>query len=446
MPSLILHAHVVTMNATRDVFDDGYVLVADDGRIAGVGPAAQAPAADGHTVIEARGMIAIPGLVNAHQHLWQHLMMGAPPLAGHVMQHPTAASLQPGDLRTAATLAAAEMLAGGTTCVLHHMLPGSDPQALADTIEPLAAFGMRQTVAIDHPTADPAALEAARVRWHGADAGRVRLALHVATDVSAVARGRVHERDIAAAYAFAMAHGLRLTTLATSGESSVAWESAMARAGRSGVMHMMELGVLDSRWMLVHADRLSATDVSLMRESGCHAVATPIADAVRGQGSSTWTALARAGVPCALASDGPARSCTVDMVEQMKAMVLVQNTVLLDPTAQSAEAALEMATLGGARALGLDHEIGSLEPGKRADIAVFDMRGPHFQAMHKPISGLVCCARGSDVHMVLVDGRIVWRDGRPAAAWDPETLALDGQQRSASWMARVAAIPAAALV
>jgi len=194
----------------------------------------------------------------------------------------------------------------------------------------------------------------------------------------------------------------------------------------------------------VHGDRLSATDVLLMRESGCHAVATPIADAVRGQGPSVWTDLARMGVPCALASDGPALSCTVDMVEQMKAIVLVQNAVRLDPSSMSAEAALEMATLGGARALGLAHEIGSLEPGKRADIAVFDLRGPHFQTVHKPISSFVCCARGGDVSVVLVDGRIVWQDGRPVAAWDPTALARDGRERSARLAERASRNQAAA--
>ncbi len=437
MGILILHGCVVTMNAARDVFDSGFVLVADDGRIAGVGPGSEAPEHHTGTVIDARGMIVVPGLINTHQHLWQHLVMGTAPEGAQVALAALRSALEPQDLRVAATLAAAEMLGGGTTCVLHHAVAGADTQSLADTIEPLAAFGMRQTVAIDHPSANDADLQAALARWHGADDNRVRLAVHVATDVCAVAQGQVQEHEIAAAYGFAQAHGLRLTTNTASDDDTPAWEAAMRKTGRSSVMHMMELGVLDSSWMLVHGDRLHDTDVLLMRESGCHAVAAPIADALRGQGPSVWTALARAGVPCALASDGPALSCTVDMVEQMKALVLIQNTVRLDPTSMSAEAALEMATLGGARALGLEHEIGSLEAGKRADIAVFDMRGPHFQAMHKPIAGLVCCARGSDVHIVLIDGSIVWQEGRPVAAWDPEALAREGLERSARWMARV---------
>jgi 5-methylthioadenosine/S-adenosylhomocysteine deaminase len=246
----------------------------------------------------------------------------------------------------------------------------------------------------------------------------------------------VHEREIAAAYAFAMAHRLRLTSNIAAGNDPPAWEAAMRKTGRTSVMHMMELGVLDAHWMLVHGDRLSDTDVLLMRESGCHAVAAPIAEAVRGQGPAVWTALARAGVPCALASDGPALSCTVDMVEQMKAMVLVQNAVRLDPTSMSAEAVLEMATLGGARALGLEDVIGSLEAGKRADIAVFNMRGPHFQAAHKPISGLVCCARGNDAHVVLVDGRIVWQHDQATSDWDPAVVAHEGLKRGARLLGR----------
>jgi 5-methylthioadenosine/S-adenosylhomocysteine deaminase len=446
MGVLILHGYVVTMNTARDVFDDGYVLVADDGRIAEVGPAAQAPAGHAGPVIDARGMIVVPGLVNTHQHLWQHLVMGMDAAGTRDGLRRIRAALDPQDLRVAAALAAAEMLGGGTTCVLHHAVPGADAQALEATMSPLAALGMRQTVAIDHPGADAGGLDAALARWHGADDGRVRLAVHVETDVCAVAQGRVHESDISAAYAFAQAHGLRLTTDTAPGDDTAAWEAAMRRTGRSGVMHMMELGVLDSRWLLVHGDRL--------RENG-------------------RSADARVRVPCRGHTHGRRRagagSCGLDGAVPCRRSLRTGKRRsggqlhgghggadeghgagaehgAARPTSMSAEAALEMATLGGARALGLDGEIGSLEVGKRADIAVFDMRGPHFQTSHKPISGLVCCARGSDVHVVLVDGCVVWKDGAPAMAWEPEALAREGVERGARLVERAARVPVAAPV
>lgn len=437
MSLLIRDGYVVTMNPGRDVLPGGFVLVGDDGRIERVGPAHEAPTAFGGEVVDARGMLVVPGLVNAHHLPWQHLLMGLPPQAATPQALARcAALLDAGDLRVAAALAAAEMLDGGTTCVLHHVPAQADDEALDAGLKAIAESGLRQVAALDYRARREPRLQAAAARWHGAHDGRVRLAVHVAVDAGSVAAGLVGEGDIAQAYAFALRHGQRLSSSAWSRDSGLTWDDARHETGRSSVMHLMELGVLDSHWMLAHAETLNAADVRLMRESGCHAVATPVADAMRGHGSLVWTELLRAGVPLALGSDGPALTCTVDMVEQMKALVLIQNTVSLDPTSMSAEAVLEMATLGGARALGLDHEIGSLEPGKRADVAVFDMRGPHFQVSHKPISTFVCCARGADAHLVLVDGRVVRRAGARGDAAAQQRLAREGLARGDALQAR----------
>jgi len=103
---------------------------------------------------------------------------------------------------------------------------------------------------------------------------------------------------------------------------------------------------------------------------------------------------------------------SVDMVEQMKVCTLMQHVRHLDPTRMPVETSLEMATINAATALGLEQEIGSLEPGKRADIAIFDLIKPYVGVMHRPLSSFVTAGKGSDVRVVLVDGRVVYRDGR----------------------------------
>jgi 5-methylthioadenosine/S-adenosylhomocysteine deaminase len=103
---------------------------------------------------------------------------------------------------------------------------------------------------------------------------------------------------------------------------------------------------------------------------------------------------------------------SVDMVEQMKTCMLMQHVRHLDPTCMSVERTIEMATINSARALGLERELGSLEPGKRADIAVFDLKKPYVGVLHRPISTFVCAGKGSDARTVLVNGEIVYRDGR----------------------------------
>jgi 5-methylthioadenosine/S-adenosylhomocysteine deaminase len=366
----------------------------------------------------------------------------APTLAGEPLgRHPQA--LEPGDLRLAASLAAREMLGGGTTCVLNHAL-SADGAVLDAGIEPMAALGLRQVVGIDFaggPAAPQgeASAQAVVARWHGARDGLVRLAVDVATDAVAVASGQVCEAQMLEAYGFAQRHGLRLTTrTAAPGATAQARQQARRQTGRSSITHLMELGLLDGSWLLSGADHLDETDVALMRESGCHAVCTPMADAVRGVGRGIWTSLQRAGVYCTLGTDGPALTCCADMVEQMKALVLVQNTVRLDAASMSAEIALEMATINAARALGLDAEIGSLEPGKQADVAVFDMRGPHFQVAHKPVSNFVSCGRGADAHLVLVGGRAVWRGPADAASGIQADAMAGARGRIAAILARAA--------
>jgi 5-methylthioadenosine/S-adenosylhomocysteine deaminase len=116
-------------------------------------------------------------------------------------------------------------------------------------------------------------------------------------------------------------------------------------------------------------------------------------------------------VNVALGTDGPMVDYSVDMVEQMKVCTLMQHVRHLDPTRMPVERTLEMATINAAKALGLEDEIGSIEPGKRADIAVFCLAKPHVGVLHRPLSSLVCAGKGTDARAVLVDGEVVYRDG-----------------------------------
>lgn len=131
----------------------------------------------------------------------------------------------------------------------------------------------------------------------------------------------------------------------------------------------------------------------------------------------------------ALGTDGPMVDYSVDMVEQMKACLFLQNVKHLDAGSFSPERVMEMVTIDAARALGMEDEIGSIEPGKRADLAVFDMRAPHLHVMHNPIANLACCARGGDTRMVVIDGRIVMEDGDFPGLADVDGLVRDATER-----------------
>lgn len=118
-----------------------------------------------------------------------------------------------------------------------------------------------------------------------------------------------------------------------------------------------------------------------------------------------------AGINTALGTDGPMVDYPVDMVEQMKICTLMQHVRHIDPTCMPVERTIEMATINGARVLGLEHEIGSLEPGKRADIAVFDMHKPRIGVLNRPLSTFISAGKGSDAKAVSVNGAVAYRDG-----------------------------------
>lgn len=412
MATLIHGGYVVTMNAAREVYPEGFVLLGDDGRIDAVGPMPSAPSGFAGERLDAAGMIVLPGLVNAGHRPWQHLLMGLGAASDGPLLDAAERLLNTDDLAAAATLAAAELVSGGTTTLLHHVPQRADAARLQAASAPFVAAGLRQLACIDYAASGRDAAEAALGPCAGLAAGRMGLALSVRSDPVSMAERRVDEATLESAYAFARQHGLRIVSDLSGDADDARWAAARHAHGRSAPVHLMELGLLDERWLVTGLQRLRAADLMLLRESGCAALATPLSCAARGQASAHWSELARGGAVCALGTGGPAFSGSADMVEEMKAMVLLQNTLRLDPGAMSSESVLEMATLGGARALGLEQEIGSLEPGKRADVAVFDLRGPHCQVSHKPVSTFVCCARGQDAFAVFVDGRSVHRAGR----------------------------------
>ena len=165
-----------------------------------------------------------------------------------------------------------------------------------------------------------------------------------------------------------------------------------------------------------------------MAQMGCSFVYTPTSESIRGGGISPFANAHRAGVNVALGTDGPMVDYSVDMVEQMKVCTLMQHVRHLDPTRMPVERTLEMATINAAKALGLEKEIGSLESGKRADIAIFDLLKPYVGVLHRPLSSFVTASKGSDVRAVLVDGKVAYRNGAFAHLTDAHGLIAEAEK------------------
>jgi 5-methylthioadenosine/S-adenosylhomocysteine deaminase len=248
---------------------------------------------------------------------------------------------------------------------------------------------------------------------NGANGGMTRAALVVECNAHHTEAGRSSDELVRAGHALALEKNLRIAVHMSGGTLSMnmGFTKYRRQTGRSDVEYLEGLGVLDHRWLLKHCIHFSDEDIAIVALRGASAVYTPTSEAIRGGGFGHWRAMRDAGVNCTLGTDGPAVDYSVDMVEQMKACCYLLSVRYGDPELVSPSAALEMATINAARALGLDHSIGSLEVGKQADLVLFDRDRAHLRMVRDPVTAFVRASRGADARLVVVNGCIAYEDG-----------------------------------
>lgn len=182
--------------------------------------------------------------------------------------------------------------------------------------------------------------------------------------------------------------------------------------GRRPVEHLEDLGILRERFVAVHAVHVSEAEMDMLMESGTKVVHCPESNMKLASGAcKVWNLMAR-GIAVGIGTDGPASNNNLDLFEEMRSASLAAKLVSGDPEALDARSCLRMAFMDAARALGMEDDIGSLEPGKAADVVVMDLDRPHLTPMYDPSSHLVYVARGSDVRDVIVNGTRVVDRGR----------------------------------
>jgi 5-methylthioadenosine/S-adenosylhomocysteine deaminase len=225
--------------------------------------------------------------------------------------------------------------------------------------------------------------------------------------------GRSSDELVRAGHALARDKNVRIAVHMSGGTLSMhmGFTKYRRQTGRSDVGYLEGLGVLDDRWVLKHGIHFSDEDIAIVARRGSSVVYTPTSEAIRGGGLGHWRAMLAAGVNCTLGTDGPAVDYSVDMVEQMKACCYLQSVRYGDAAAIPPLVALEMATINAARALGMERSIGSLEPGKQADLVLFDRDRPHLRMVRDPVTALVRATRGADARLVVANGRVTYEDG-----------------------------------
>lgn len=422
-PSLkIEHARfLVTMDQERRLITDGAVLV-QGSHIARVGKTAELAAERAEQVIDAREMVVTPGFVNGHMHIsYAHATRGIYPddlgrrYLPYVFQLQRAMTAEEEYLTS--LLAITELLRYGTTTFLD---PGST-KSLDACLKAYELAGCRIIVGeqvTDRPNplnlpvyATEAAIERMERTvqgYHGALDGRVRAwAMPFSAQFSS-------PELLRAAKAIADRHATGLTLHHTHTPDVVA--AVRAQYGTSPTELLEDWDILGPNVVLSHALGIDMTEVEAIARTGTAVVAVPTA-ALKGGSGMTATGLlpemlAR-GVPAALGTDAGNNSNLLETMRAMYLIAVLYKDARRDVQVIPAETALELATIGGATALGLGDEIGSIEPGKRADLVLFDTRRPEWRTLFNPVNNLVYNADGRSVHTVLVDGRIVVENHRP---------------------------------
>ncbi|MEO7273638.1 MAG: 5'-deoxyadenosine deaminase [Vicinamibacterales bacterium] len=408
MSVLLRNATILTMNDARAIVE-GDVLVRD-GAIAAVGAVEES--AD--RVIDVRGAYLLPGFVQTHVHLCQTLFRSFAddlPLLDWLRLRvwPLEAAHTASTLRAATRLAASELLLSGTTTALT-METVHETEVV---FEELVGCGLRATVGkcmMDAAGEAPARLHerlqdsideslALHRRWHGAANGRLRVAFAPRFAISC------SRELLEAVAALSDQLGVLVHTHAAESRDEVDVVRTLS-GGATNLEYLARTGLATPRLCAAHCVWVDEAEQALIAERDVKVLHCPGSNLKLGSGIAPIAELHARGVSISLGADGAACNNRLDMFDEMRLAATLQ-ALRHGPGALPAREVVWMATRGGARALGLDHQIGSVEVGKRADLIVVERDRPHLQPDRDPWSTLVYAARGPDVRLAMVDGEVL---------------------------------------
>jgi 5-methylthioadenosine/S-adenosylhomocysteine deaminase len=430
---LIRNATILTLNDGMEVI--GGAVSVHDGRIASIGAE---PSGPHDTTIEAAGGYLLPGFIQTHLHLCQTIFRGYADdlrlmdwLRTRIW--PMEAAHTPASLRAAARLACLELLRSGTTTILT-METVHDTEAV---IEATAETGIRATIGkcmMDETTPEAPdrlresgrrSLDASVAlfrRYGGTSHGRIRIALAPRFALSC-------SRDLLEAIAATSARdGMLVHTHASEQRDEI--QMVRRVTGRGNIEYFGDVGLTTPRLNVAHCVWVDQHEQELLAAHDVKVTHCPGSNLKLGSGVAPISEMLARGIGVSLGADGAACNNHLDLFGEMRLAATLQAT-RGGPGTLPARQALWMATRNGARALGLEAEIGSIEVGKRADLILIDAAAAHLTPAPDPFSTVVYAARPTDVMLTIVDGEVRVRDGR-AVHLDAAEIARDGRAEAAA--------------
>lgn len=452
---------VITSDAKDRVLDDA-TLVVEGTRILEVGPAAEVrermTPAPGDALVNGSGLGVTPGFIDTHVHLSETLSRASFPdcldtrawVFEWVM--PYYGELTPEDELIAVQLAVSEMLRSGTTCFLD-MGALNDPRLTVPALGKLGIRGVTGRHAADikpdpipsgwsekmvdrhfFPSTDAALeeLESCVRELDGYGQGRIRCWVNIQGKEPCSAGLHVGARELSER----LGVGTTYHIASTSKEA----ELIERKYGLRPIARMENLGALGSNLVLAHAVALTDEEVAILARRRCKVAFCPGASLKLGKGATTigrYPEMIEAGVTVGLGTDGVSAAGNLNLMRQIYLSAGLFKDARMDSTLVGARRSLRMVTIDGARMLGLDGEIGSLEPGKKADFVIFDLNHPEWVPHQDPVQALVWSATAASVSETWVDGVPVFSEGRVRTIPDENSLRQEARHRAQALIRRV---------
>lgn len=401
---LIKRGTVVPCDGKRVVLESTDVLV-EDGRIAQIGEVKKKADVE----IDARGKVVLPGLVNAHTHLAMVLFRGVADDM-ELMEWlekkiwPMELHLSAEHVYWGALLGCLEMIKSGTTCFADQYF---FMDRVAKAVEEAGIRGVLSYGIIELGDSERRKSEIRKgvelvKNFHRRGNGRILTMFGPHAPYTCSRECLAEVKELAAKYQV----GIHIHLSESEGDI----QSTLEFQGERPIKLLDQIGFLGPEVLAAHCVRVNEEEIEILRRRDVKIAHNPVSNLKLASGIAPVAQYLKRGVTVGIGTDGAASNNNLDMFEEMKICSLIAKIRENDPTVVNVWDVLEMATIGGARALGLEKEIGSLEVGKKADIILVDMRSPHLTPRHNVVSHLVYAASGADVTDVICDGKIIMRD------------------------------------
>lgn len=422
---LIRNATIITLDPANTILEGN--LVIERGRIAAIERSGAGKDSDFDQVIEAGGRYLLPGFVQTHVHLCQTLFRGAADdlaLIDWLKQRvwPMEAAHTPESIYASARLGLAELIRGGTTSALTM----ESVNHTAAVFQAAEEIGFRATIGkcmMDQGDQVPDALREETGQsiaqsldllktWHGRADGRIRYCFAPRFAVSCT-RGLLEKVS-----QLACRHGVIVHTHASENRDEIALIER--QTGRRNIEYLHEVGLTAPNLVLAHCIHLDQTEIEILRQTGTHVAHCPSSNLKLASGIAPITEMLDLAISVSLGADGAPCNNRLDMFTEMRTAALLQK-FRSGPRAIPALTALRMATIHGARALGLEDQIGTIAVGKRADLQLINLDSIHTTPHSDPVSTIVYAAETNNVESVIIDGRIVMHD-RELTTLDQKTV------------------------